>query len=141
MNPLWECLVLANIHKRMMGEQRGEEIQKIGKKQRQAHIKRRARNKQAKNSRRKNRTLKGRKMFLYLISQDILESVDVYESAVVVAATEEEARGIHPSKEEDWNKRDSDTWVDARDVKVQCVGVAASRLKAGSVIWASYING
>ena len=81
-------------------------------------------------------------MKLYLISQDVNDYYDTYDSAVVAAESDEDARSIHPDGESiDWQNAKSSlysTWAPlASDVKVKCIGVAAPGIERG-VICASY---
>lgn len=84
-------------------------------------------------------------MRLYVISQNVNNGYDTYDSAVVAANTEAEARRIYPSHDGDssqkfdedlhrwyWQaqdgvrhylKYDSDWVHDIRDVQVRCIGV------------------
>ena len=81
-------------------------------------------------------------MNLYKISQDVNDYYDTYDSAIVCAETEDEARMIHPSGEE-WNgsrEKIFDTWCDVKDVQVKIIGAAANNLQKG-VILASYNAG
>ena len=81
-------------------------------------------------------------MNLYLISQDVNDEYDTYDSAVVCAETEDEARMIHPVDEE-WDGSKAENyceWCDVKDVQVKIIGVAANNLQIG-VILASYNAG
>ena len=95
-------------------------------------------------------------MKLWLITQDVNNDYDTYDSAVVVAATEEEARRISPDGFRVWNdgawhfqfadgsmKRESrhDSWADPDQVKAVCIGEAADGLTAGQKICASFNAG
>jgi len=66
-------------------------------------------------------------MNLYLISQDVNNDYDTYDSAVVAADNEEAARMFHPGLYEgfDWNGVGGcGSWCDAKDVKVEFIGIA-----------------
>lgn len=91
-------------------------------------------------------------MNLYLISQDTNRGYDTYDSAVVVARSESEARKIHPDGvtklPDDGEMPDPDkywelsSWVaDPLNVSVQFIGVAAKDLTEGSVVCASFNSG
>lgn len=88
-------------------------------------------------------------MNLYRISQTTNEGYDTYDSAVVVAASEEDARKIHPGSLRmidygEWWTSDQmySTWGYAlEDVKVELIGQAAPKLKAGAVVCASFNAG
>lgn len=80
-------------------------------------------------------------MKLYLISQYENTDYDTYDSAVVCAETEEEARMIHPGKDEWDGEMDKyDTWCAAKDVKVELIGIADDSVKEG-VVCASFNAG
>ena len=97
-------------------------------------------------------------MKIYEISQNINSCYDTYDSAIVCAESEEEARTIHPDgdhvdfDENGWFTtsdtgirwdRDSDTWVDPKDInkiKVEFLGVAKEEIKKG-VMLASFNAG
>ena len=80
-------------------------------------------------------------MNLFLISQVFGDEFEVYNSAVVCAETEAEARMVHPMGDESWNgKREGklgEVWCDAKDVQVKIIGAAARNIGRG-VILASY---
>lgn len=83
-------------------------------------------------------------MKLWLISQEINNDYDTYDSAVVAALTEDDARHTHPSRGP-WNRKpesnwDIDTWADPEDVMVQEIGTARDGTEAG-VICASFNAG
>jgi hypothetical protein len=88
-------------------------------------------------------------MNLYLIKQDTNNDYDTYDSAIVVATSEEEARTIHPaghrwvSENEKWNAkwRVQNSWTNPENVEVQLIGTANSDAKAGDVILASFNAG
>lgn len=74
-------------------------------------------------------------MKLYLLTQDVNNDYDTYDSAVVVAANEEEARNIHPS----WGWG-SGCWAKSPDqVKVEFIGT--TKLKSGTVVCSSFNAG
>lgn len=62
-------------------------------------------------------------MKLWLISQDENTNYDTYDSAVVAAETEDEAKAIHPAGDpEDWSESYG-TWCKSPDgVKAQYLG-------------------
>jgi len=78
---------------------------------------------------------------LYLISQTINCGYGILDSAIVCAASEDEARMIHPGESDDWEGRECavypSTWCDAKDVVVEEIGVASSGIPEG-IICASY---
>ena len=89
-------------------------------------------------------------MNLYLLTQDEARGYDTYDSAVVAAETEEDARKIHPRAwcrdeltGEWWRKpRIPDVWARHPDrVKAILIGVAVEGTEAGEVICASYNAG
>jgi len=82
-------------------------------------------------------------MKLYLISRTDQVGYDEYDSAVVCAGSEEEARLIHPSRyTEGWNGKEEEygTWVNADTITVKYLGEATESLSAG-VVCASYNAG
>jgi hypothetical protein len=67
------------------------------------------------------------KMKLFRISQTENNGYDTYDSAVVVAASEEEARTMHPSGYDIEDRGDYlGTWVKPEDVKVEYLGESIS---------------
>lgn len=82
-------------------------------------------------------------MNLYLLSQDVNDDYDTYDSVVVAAPSEAEARFIHPAPyKKNWNGlgEEYDTWCHAADVRVTLIGVALESQEAG-VILASFNAG
>lgn len=72
---------------------------------------------------------------LWLISQDENENYDTYDSAVVAAATEQEARETHPSGDPaDWGKSYSGWCKSPDQVKATLIGVASRGVQPGVVI-------
>ena len=67
-------------------------------------------------------------MKLYLISQDVNNDYDTYDSAVVAAESEEEARRIVPGGEY------LGLWVIPEHVKVVFIGEAAPGIGSGVVL-------
>ena len=63
-------------------------------------------------------------MNIYKIWQDVNNDYNTYDSAVVVAESEDDARTIHPrGVDYHYTIDDGDTtWVDIKDVKVQLIG-------------------
>lgn len=80
-------------------------------------------------------------MNLYRISQDKNDGYDTFDSAVVAAASEEDARMIHPSRS-DWDGKTEgyDSWAAADDVTVKLVGIAVEGTQPG-VVCASFNAG
>ncbi len=71
-------------------------------------------------------------MKLFLISQSANNGYDTYDSAVVCAETEDEARHIHPGGGHDWA---ADTWCrNPSDVDVVLIGEAIEQLLKGVVL-------
>ena len=82
-------------------------------------------------------------MKLYLLSQDKNEGYDTYDSAVVAAGSEKEARLIHPAgSEHPWSGVESgyQAWCNAVDVKVHYLGEADDSVYSG-VVCASFNAG
>lgn len=79
-------------------------------------------------------------VYLWLLSQSVDNGWDTYDSAVVAASTEDEARRIHPSgvpreEAECW------TWAHPDFVTVQRIGIADEGVVAGTVVCASFNAG
>lgn len=69
-------------------------------------------------------------MNIYLVSQNVNPDYDTYDSFVVVANSEEEARNTHPDEwESDWDGGDvfRGTWARADEVKVELIGKASKK--------------
>ena len=80
---------------------------------------------------------------LFLISQDYNNDYDTFDSAVVVAESEEDAIKIHPhGRKEFWNNT---TWVYEEDVEkhvqVKYIGKASDTLYLGQVVCSSFRAG
>lgn len=79
-------------------------------------------------------------MKLWLIEQDENNNYDTYDSAVVAADSESDARAISPDGGK-WRDRHS-SWASSPDnVKVSYVGEAAPGLVSGEIICASFNAG
>jgi hypothetical protein len=80
-------------------------------------------------------------MKLYKISQTLNRGYDTYDSAIVCAKDEEEARNIHP-EDRDWDYPPySSTWCNSPDqVTVELIGTAAPGTRQG-VMLASFNAG
>ena len=87
---------------------------------------------------------------LYNISQTVNTGYDTYDSAVVVAESEDAAREIHPDgigAKWDGKKWKSErttgmwTWCAPEDVKVEFVGIPDERFKSGDIVCASFNAG
>jgi hypothetical protein len=76
-------------------------------------------------------------MNIYKISQDVNVDVDTYDSAIVCAESEDEARKIHPSEWDNWTTYD---WCKIQDVKVELIGIANTNQIKG-VILSSFNKG
>jgi hypothetical protein len=77
-------------------------------------------------------------MKLWLISQTGNDDYDTYDSAVVAAESEDDARNVHPSNSEP--REFSACWVDPSKVTVKLIGTAAKGTERG-VICASFNAG
>lgn len=79
-------------------------------------------------------------MYLWKISQDVNTDWDTYESAVVAAQTEDEARNIHPDPHGDFtlceevHPRPCGSWCARQDVKVEMIGRALKGINAGIIV-------
>jgi glucuronate isomerase len=85
-------------------------------------------------------------MNIYRISQDRNASYDTYDSAVVIAESEEAARRILPGYFPDGvthiTSEESFSWVsDAQYVRVELIGTAAPEYKEEVVVVASFNAG
>lgn len=75
---------------------------------------------------------------IYIISQEVNKGYDTFDSAVVAARNEDEARNIHPSGNIPiWLSE----WCPPEYVKVQFLSKAPKALKPGTIICASYNAG
>jgi len=72
-------------------------------------------------------------MNLYIISQSVKEGYDTYDSMVVAAETEEDARGILPSN----TAIELFKWAEKEHVSARLIGEAIDGTESG-VILASY---
>ena len=86
-------------------------------------------------------------MNIYRISQRKNNDYDTYDSAIVAAETEEEARQIHPESE--WKFKNESLWNDSpygtwcakpEDVEVEYLGKADDKIEKG-IILTSYNAG
>lgn len=81
--------------------------------------------------------MKNRKVYLYKIWQNVNNDYDTYDSAVVAACGEDEARNIHPGLDTFSNT----TWSDPSDVHVELIGEAIEGIEPGGVMCASFNAG
>jgi hypothetical protein len=85
-------------------------------------------------------------MNLYLLTQSETKGYDTYDSVVVAAVSEEEARHIPPSLSFNYETRQYDQWphdewaTTPANVTAKLIGVAAEGVERG-VILASYNAG
>jgi len=82
---------------------------------------------------------------LYVIRQNVNNDWDTYDSAVVVAKTEEEARTIHPDgnrwidgKWEGWSS--TNTWCNPEEVEAELIGTTTTAA-SGTVVVSSFNAG
>lgn len=85
-------------------------------------------------------------MKLWLLSQDVNNYYDTYDSCVVVEQTAEDAKRVHPNgflraNEEGEFEYYGDWVISVENVNAKYIGEADSDLKAGDVICASYNAG
>lgn len=77
-------------------------------------------------------------MNLYLISQNVNNYYDTYDSAVVAAESEEKARWISPSyyESESWDGKAGafSAWCNVEDVQVEFIGVAKKGTQSGIIL-------
>lgn len=81
-------------------------------------------------------------MKLWLISHDHDDCSDRFNAAVVVAATEEGAKAIHPSGKDGWEVY-SLAWAPkgSEHIKARYIGEASDDCAEGWVICSSYLAG
>ena len=80
-------------------------------------------------------------MKLWLISQQQTNAYDTFDSAVVAAETESDARQIHPGGQDEWDYTSCKTWCDGPDqVEVEYIGECREGMAAG-VVLASFKTG
>ena len=79
-------------------------------------------------------------MNLYLISQNVNNGYDTFNSAVVAAETKEEAINIHPGGGLYEINVDNHVWATTDKVSAEIIGVAKDRTKSG-IICASFNAG
>lgn len=90
-------------------------------------------------------------MEIYLISQSVNDDYDTYDSAIVIAESEEEAKKIHPDGNYDYkenntllrfNESDEDygSWAKKEYIEVKLIGVANKDAIKG-VVCSSYNAG
>lgn len=78
-------------------------------------------------------------MKLWLLTQTATDGWDTYDSVIVAAETEKEAKEIHPQGEKGWES--ISTWAPGPDrVSARYIGRAANKIKKG-VILASFNAG
>lgn len=88
-------------------------------------------------------------MKIWRISQNVNNNWNTYDSAVVFADTEQDARMTHPSYYEfgeegeiwDGKHRDYGRWCNAKDVIVEYLGVTDREVANKTVICASFNTG
>lgn len=82
-------------------------------------------------------------MKLFLLSQTANDDYDTYDSAVVCAVDEEDARNIHPDGHEYTTERENDrwgSWARKSEIRIVELGEALPSVKQG-VVCASYNAG
>ena len=77
---------------------------------------------------------------LYLISQEINNAYDTYDSAVVVATSPKMATTIHPHGLKQLERDSYGIWTTPENVKAEFIGFAKRGIKLGTVICASFIE-
>lgn len=84
-------------------------------------------------------------MYLYLIKQDVNNNYDTYDSAIVIATSEEEAKTIHPDGSR-WDGiswagfRPDGSWCNPENITVRLIGFPSSG-EVGDVVVASFNAG
>ena len=79
-------------------------------------------------------------MNLYLLTQDVETGYDTYDSVVVAALTEDQAKKIHPSGDDAWGYWSRCWPKSSENVDAKLVGKAVEGTSAG-VILASFNAG
>lgn len=74
-------------------------------------------------------------MNLYLISQDVNNGFDTYDSAVVCADSEQEAQAVSPAGSNKYRlgKPTLSEWATPENVTVKLIGVAAEGIEKGII--------
>ena len=82
-------------------------------------------------------------MKIYLISQNVNKFYDTYDSFLVCAENEDEAKDIHPGGYKiNWGDRGDSTWVNSKsDLICEEIGDAKEGIKKNEVIIASFNAG
>lgn len=81
------------------------------------------------------------KVLLWKLTQDQCRGYDTYDSCVVAAYTEDEAKKIHPASDS-WHWNNTSTWTSSpENVTAEPIGVAKPSIKAGTVICSSFNAG
>lgn len=93
---------------------------------------------------------------LYKLTQIVNQEYDTYNSCIVAADSEQQARLIHPSQRGEivvidgvWHRKlDSERtyeynsdWANPADIQVELIGTAAEHIQPGTVILTSFIAG
>ena len=82
-------------------------------------------------------------MNIYRISQSVNQDYDTWDSAVVIAENEEQAKYMHPQKwawdiydDKTWDGQDEEYsgWCPVEDVRVQLIGTALPGAKQEMVV-------
>ncbi len=80
-------------------------------------------------------------MNIYLISQSENNNYDTYDSAVVIAESEDKAKIMHPSGKMDWDGKSAYySWADSSNVAVKLIGNANDD-EESAIICASFNAG
>jgi hypothetical protein len=81
-------------------------------------------------------------MNIYLISQTTNRNYDTYDSAIVCAKNEDDAKYIHPDRGRIWNQETNNwgpyiwdyAWTSPENVSVKYIGVAGPDITEGVVL-------
>ena len=80
-------------------------------------------------------------MNIYRLWQEVNNEYDTYDSMVVIASNETEAKSYHPSGGTTQETLDGwDSWCSLEDVQIELLGKASKKQKAG-IVTASYNAG
>lgn len=77
-----------------------------------------------------------RPLNIYRISQEENDYWDTYDSAIVAALSEEEAKTIHPCYyDANWkDPNGGQTWTHPKNIKVELIGKAAPHIEKGIIL-------
>ena len=86
-------------------------------------------------------------MNLYLLTQDVNKGYDTYDSCVIAAETEEQAKHMHPSSYENnekWYENQEEkfgVWTLPKNINAELIGIASDNIQQPRVICTSFNAG